>query len=81
MIGLHQTTLNLIEYFFRNNRLMGVFYIIFWQLPLVWFLLMRPEVIAEGFLAKNPNNDTTRFGCTPLCRWGAFYLSAMHPRV
>ena len=49
LFGSHQTTLNLIEYFFRNNRLMGVFYIIFWQLPLVWFLLMRPEVNAEGF--------------------------------
>ena len=66
MIGPHQTPLNLIEYFFRNNRLMGVFYIIFWQLPLVCFLLMRPEVIAEGFLTNTVSlikMQTPRYGC------------------
>ena len=30
------------------------------------------------FMAKNPNNDTTRFGCTPLCRWGAFSVCGVH---
>ena len=29
-------------------------------------------------VAKNPNNDTTRFGCTPLCRWGAFLVCGVH---
>ena len=33
---------------------------------------------SAGFLAKNPNNDTTGFGCTPLCRWGAFSVCGVH---
>ena len=42
-----------------------------------------PDFLSKSgvFMAKNHNNDTADFGCTPLCGWGAFYLSAMHPRA
>ena len=29
-------------------------------------------------LAKNPNNDTTGFGCTPFYRWGAFSVCGVY---
>ena len=29
-------------------------------------------------MAKNHNNDTTDFGCTPFCRWGAFSICGVH---
>lgn len=27
-------------------------------------------------MAKNPNNDTEGFGCTPFSRWGVFFKAS-----
>ena len=39
-----------------------------------------PDFLSKSgvFMAKNPNNDTADFGCTPLCWWGAFSVCGVH---
>ena len=35
-------------------------------------------LVMSFLLAKNPNNDTADFGCTPFYRWGAFTICGVH---
>lgn len=39
-------------------------------------MLEKPPCLSQNtvvFMAENPNNYTAGFGCTPFCRWGAFF--------